>query len=265
MKKLKIRGAELAHEDCGSGPLVVLVHGFPFDHSMWNAQIEALAADHRVIAPDLRGFGQSEPFGETVGMEQFADDLAALLDVISISKPIVLCGLSMGGYIAFQFWRKYADRLRGLILCDTRAICDTPEMAAGRREMAERVLREGPAPLVDGMIPKLFAPSTLEHRPEVVASLRKIMMSHHPTGIAAALRGMAERPDSNPLLPEIRCPTLVIAGQFDAISTPDEMRGIAAAIPKTRFVEIAGCGHMAPLECPAKVNAAMKDFLASLG
>jgi 3-oxoadipate enol-lactonase len=264
MRTLTVNGVELALVDCGRGTPLVLVHGFPLDHSMWSAQIEALREECRVIAPDLRGFGRSGVSAGTVSMEQFADDLAALLDGLKVRQPIALCGLSMGGYIALQFWRKYAARVRGLILCDTRAAADSPEAAAGRREMAQRVLREGPAPLVDTMIPRLFAPATREKHPEVVDALRRVMLGTNPRGIAAAADGMAERPDATPLLGSIDCPSLVIVGQQDVISPPEEMRAIARAIPHARLLEIAGSGHMTPLENPGEVTAALREFLAGL-
>jgi pimeloyl-ACP methyl ester carboxylesterase len=281
-----VQGSELFYVDHGSGLPLLLVHGFPLDHSMWDGQIAGLERETtellvgeaflakkekktpppslRIIAPDLRGLGRSPARGEITTMEQFADDLAALLDGLGIREPVVYCGLSMGGYIAFQFWRKYAARLRGLILCDTRATADTPEAAAARREMAARVLCEGPAPLVESMMPRLFAPTTQQRRPAVVDGLQKVMMGNDPRGIAAAALGMAERPDMTASLSQIQCPTLVIAGQDDAISPPAEMRGMAEAIPGAKFVEIPAAGHMAPLENPARVNAAIGRFLQTV-
>lgn len=197
-------------------------------------------------------------------MDQYADDLAGLLDGLGIREPVVLCGLSMGGYVAFQFWRKYAARLRGLILCDTRATADAPEVAAGRLAMAERVLCEGPSPLVDAMMPRLFGESTRRLHPEIVKGLRRVMMGNDPRGIAAAARGMAVRPDMTSALGQIRCPTLAIVGEHDIISMPAEMRGIAAAIPGARFVQIPAVGHMAPLENPLAVNEAICAFLQSI-
>jgi 3-oxoadipate enol-lactonase len=290
VKSLTIRNCELSYADHGAGVPVLLVHGFPLDHTMWMGQIGGLtgqagdllvgesfmpprapnklsAPPIRLIAPDLRGFGRSRPekADETVTMDEFADDLASLLDGLSVREPVVFCGLSMGGYIAFQFWRKYAARLRGLILCDTRAAADTPDGAAGRRDMADRVLREGPAPLVDTMLPKLLAEATQRQRPTVVDGLRSVMMANDPHGIAAAARGMAERPDMTGTLGQIGCPTLVLVGQNDAISTPTEMRGLAQAIPGAKFVEIPAAGHLSPLENPAAVNAAIGAFLRQLG
>lgn len=261
MKTQIVNGVELAFIDRGAGSPIVLVHGFPLDHTMWDAQINALSEKHRVIVPDLRGFGRSGVTDAVVTMEQFADDLAALLDALTVEEPVVLCGLSMGGYIALQFWRKYQSRLRGLIFCDTRAANDTRETAAARLEMADRVLREGPAPLVEGMVPKLFAPATVQQRPEVVEALRRVMMASDPKGIAAAARGMAQRPDVTERLGQIECPTLVVVGELDAISTTEEMLSVARAIPHGQFVEIPGSGHMSTIEKPAEVNAAILEFL----
>jgi pimeloyl-ACP methyl ester carboxylesterase len=197
-------------------------------------------------------------------MEEFADDLAALLDQLEVDEPVVFCGLSMGGYVAWQFCRKYPHQVRGLILCDTRAGADTPQAAAARLETADQVLGEGPGRLVESMIPKLFAPSTMAARPELVESVRGVMLSANRVGIAAAARGMAERPDAASMLPGIGCPTLVLVGRLDAISAPEEMRAVAEAIPRARFVQIPEAGHMSPMENPARFNAAVLAFLDEL-
>jgi pimeloyl-ACP methyl ester carboxylesterase len=264
MKKVPVSGADLATVDQGSGPPVLLVHAFPLDHSMWDAQIAALASRHRVIAPDLRGFGQSSVSDGTVTMEQFADDLAGLLDGMGVSEPVVFCGLSMGGYIGWQFYRKHAGRVRAMILCDTRAVADTPEARAARVEMIGRVLHEGPEPVAQTMIPKLLASSTIASHPEIVANVHRMIVANDPRGIAAAARGICERSDATALLPEIRCPCLVVVGKFDAISTIEEMRSIAVKIPGAKLVTIAGAGHLTPVEQPAQTTAAIEAFLASL-
>jgi len=241
---------------------LVLVHGFPLDHSMWHTQIELLSSSFLVIAPDLRGFGGSPAVAGTATMEQMADDLAALLDALDVDEPVVLCGLSMGGYVGFQFWRKHRARLRALVLCDTRAVADTSEAAAGRLKLAETVLRDGTGPLADAMIPKLFAPATIERETEMVESQRQVILAASREGVAAALRGMAARPSAVDYLPQIALPTLVVVGSDDVISTPDEMRGIAAAIPGSDVVVIPHSGHMTPLENPAAFNVAIERFLA---
>jgi len=264
MKRVLVHGASLATVDQGRGRPVLLVHAFPLDHSMWDAQAAALASRWRVIAPDLRGFGQSQVSEGTVTMEQFADDLAGLLDELGIDEPVVYGGLSMGGYIGWQFYRKYASRVRAMILCDTRAVADTPEILAGRKDMIERVLREGLEPIAQTVIPKLLAASTIASHPELAARVHRMIASNDPQGIAAALRGMRDRPDATALLPEIRCPCLVLVGKFDAISTLEEMRSIAAKIPDAKLVTIAGAGHLTPLEQPAHTTTAMEEFLAGL-
>lgn len=239
----------------------MLIHGFPLDHSMWTGQIEALAVRHRVIAPDLRGFGRSGASDGTVSMRRFADDLAGLLDALGMSEPVTLCGLSMGGYIAFSFWEAYASRVAALILCDTRAAADTAQTAASRQQTAGRVLQEGPHFLIEAMIPKLFATSTIQQQPDLVAAQQQVILSTAPQGIAAASRGMAERPDVTARLGSITCPVLVLAGQHDGISPPAEMRAMAQALPRARFVEIPAASHMSPLEQPAAVNRAIQQFL----
>ena len=218
MKPLSVRGTELWCVDHGRGVPLLLVHGCPLDHTMWAGQIEGLSSQCRVIAPDLRGFGRSRKTADDkVTMADFADDLAALLDVLQIGEPVVFCGLSMGGYIAFQFWRRHADRLRALILCDTRAVADAPEAAAARAVMADRVLREGSAPLMDTMLPQMLGATTRRQRPDLLENVRRVILSTDPRAIAAASRGLAERPDVTALLPDIRCPTLVVVGSEDAL------------------------------------------------
>jgi 3-oxoadipate enol-lactonase len=263
MKTCAIDGTTLSFVDRGGGRPILFVHGFPLDHSMWKGQIEGLSADYRVIAPDLRGFGQSDISEGIVEMSQFADDLAALLDYLRISET-ALCGLSMGGYIAFEFWRKYAKRLRALILCDTRAANDAPEAAANRKILAEKVLREGSHVVGETMIPRLFSPDTLQNRPHLADDSRRIINRTDPRGIAAAALGMARRADFTAELPNIRCPALLTVGQDDVITPAAEMQGIAKAIPNARFKIIPRAGHMAPLEQTAAVNGAIECFLRQI-
>jgi len=268
MKKVKLPCTELACVDRGAGMPVLLVHGFPLDHTMWNPQIEALAEQWRVIAPDLRGFGQSslgsvEP-ERGMTMEQYAEDLAKLLDALAVEKPIVLVGFSMGGYIAWQFMRKYAHRVRALVVCDSKAVPDTEEARAGRLKMAENVGEWGAARVAEMMGPRLLAARTLETRPEVAAAVRQVIERTSVAAIAAAQRGMASRPDVTSLFPTIQVPTLVMVGAEDAISPPDEMRLIADVVPGAQFVKIAAAGHMTTLENPLAVNEALLRFLEGM-
>jgi pimeloyl-ACP methyl ester carboxylesterase len=268
MQRAKLSSVDVAYLDRGTGPTILLVHGFPLDHTMWSAQIDALTPHFRVIAPDLRGFGQSS-LGEVdshegVSMERYADDLVELLHALAIDEPIVLAGFSMGGYVAWQFVRNHGSRLRALVQCDTRAAADSDEARSGRLKMAENVAEWGSGRVAEMMEPKLFAPQTLDAQPAVVATVRKVIEITAPAAIAAAQRGMATRPDMTSFLPSIQVPTLLVGGTEDAISPPDEMRSIAAKIPSAEFVEIHAAGHMTTMENPAAVNDVLLEFLSRL-
>jgi pimeloyl-ACP methyl ester carboxylesterase len=265
MKSIALKQGRLAYIDRGRGTPVLLVHGFPLDHTMWKAQIEALADHARVIAPDLRGFGQS-PLGKVdslrgITMKQYADELAEFLDALGLTEPIVLIGFSMGGYIVWQFVRKYQHRLRALVQCDTRAAADTDEGRALRLKMADNVGEWGAARVAEMMGPKLLAPRSFETKPEVVEAVRLVVERTDPAAIAAAQRGMAARPEMTSFLPSIRVPSLALVGAQDAISPPAEMRAIADAITNSEFIEIPDAGHMTTMENPAAVNQAVHQFI----
>ena len=262
MERVPAGEIQLAVESRGSGVPLLCVHGFPLNRSMWNAQLAGLADSCRVIAPDLRGMGDSDVTEGTVGMSQYADDLAAALDSLGIVEPVVFCGLSMGGYIAWQFAERYPDRLRGLILCDTRAAADSAEARTGRMRLIELVEQHGAEPVANTMAGKLLAPSNAASRPELVAELRDMILGTPAAGITAALRGMAERPDMTDVLPTLGVPALVLCGEEDAITPADEMEQMAGQIPDATFVRVAGAGHMAPMEQPELVNAAIREFLS---
>jgi 3-oxoadipate enol-lactonase len=259
--RISIPGAELSVRTTGQGPPVLWVHGFPLDHTMWTGQLEAL--DHlQQIAPDLRGFGASTGLiDQTLTMAQLADDLAELLTELQIRQPITMCGLSMGGYIALEFWNRHPDRLEKLVLCDTRANSDTAETAKGRQLAALTVLAEGNASLAETMVPRLFVKATAIEQPETVENVRRVVLSTAPATVAAALRGMAVRTDFSSRLAKLEVPTLVVCGSDDVITPAKEMRRMAASIPNATYVEIPDAGHMAPLERPMLVNRAIESFL----
>lgn len=261
MNLIYIGDTELNVRQEGQGPPLLLVHGFPLDHAMWDEQVVEFSRDFHVIAPDLRGFGGSGLGNQPVSMAQLADDLATMLAELQVTQPVAFCGLSMGGYVAWQFWDRYRERLDKLILCDTRAAADSVEIAKGRRETAARMLSEGTGGLIDDMLPKLFADTTHKTAPQLVRAVRRVMETTNPQTVAAALLAMAERPDMEPRLAEIRVPTLVLCGQHDLITPAEEMRRIATAIPHARFEEISAAGHMAPMEQPEAVNRAIRGFL----
>jgi pimeloyl-ACP methyl ester carboxylesterase len=252
---------KMATIDRRGGERIVLVHGFPLDHSLWQAQIDALSGRFRVIAPDLVGFGDSPPPEGPMSMDAHAESLAVLLDSLGVQEPVTCCGLSMGGYILWRFVANFRHRVKRLIQCDTRSIADDDAMRRVRGSLAARVRMEGPAVLLEAMLPKLLGSTSHASRPDVVEQVRRMVMRVSPEGAAAALEAMAERPDARSLLRTLDVPTLIVCGAQDVISTPDEMRAIAGAIHGARFAEIPDAGHLAPLENPPSFNAAVEAFL----
>lgn len=249
----------------GEGDPLLLVHGFPLDHSMWGNQLEALSESYKVIAPDLRGFGKSTSNDETTQMADFAKDLAELLDVLGINSSIHLCGLSMGGYISFEFWNLFADRLKSLILCDTRAAEDSEETKENKRyKVAKHVLEFGTEALSEAMMPKLFSEASRTENTQIVDSTQNVIQTTLPQSVAAALLGMAKRTDFTDKLGSINIPTLAVCGEFDEITPLDEMKEMAAKMPNCQFATIEGAGHMAPLEKPEVVNQEISNFLKSI-
>ena len=259
--KATIDGVEIAYDDRGSGPAVLLFHAFPLGLFMWDAQVAALCATHRVVRFDARGFGGSATADGPLTMERIADDGAALLGVLGVEKAVV-GGCSMGGYAAFAFVRRHPQRLAGLALQDTRAGADTAETKAFRATLAAKVLAEGASAAAEAFLPKLVGETTHRERPDLVASLRERILGTSPQGIANALHGLAARVDSRETLPTIAVPTLVLVGAEDVLTPPSEAATMAAAIPRARLDVILQAGHLANLENPAAVNAALVAFLA---
>ncbi len=253
----------MAYDDEGEGAPVVLLHGFPFDRSMWRAQSEALAGEFRVVAPDLRGLGETPAGGGDVTMTAMAEDVAALLDELSL-KSVVLGGLSMGGYVAFEFVRLFPGRVRALVLADTRPQSETEEGRRTREETAERILKEGMTSVVDEMLPRLLTADTRGRSPGVVERLRAMILGTDPGGAAAALRAMAVRRDQAGLLPEITAPTLVVVGAEDPVTPPADAEAMAANIKGARLRIIEGASHLSNVERPGEFNRALVDFLRGL-
>jgi 3-oxoadipate enol-lactonase len=259
MPTIDINGATIHYRERGAGRAVVLLHGFPLDGRMWDAQLDALSGRHRVIVPDLRGFGQSPPAGPFT-IESLADDVHALAQALG-ATPFVLAGLSMGGYVSLAYVRKYASTLRALILVDTKAEADTPEGREGREKMIQLVREKGSQAVGDAMEPKLLSPDTLKHKPAIVRAMRAMTDANPPITLGHALAAMRDRPDLTSLLPSIRLPTLVIVGDADSITPPSVAEQMQRAIPGAQLAVIRGAGHLSPMEQPEQVNAAMARFL----
>jgi 3-oxoadipate enol-lactonase len=253
--------AKIHYQDVGSGKeVVVLLHAFPLHSGMWSRQIAALSPRYRVVAPDYPGLGKSAPRAEPTTMESLAGAVLALLDGLRIDRAVV-AGLSMGGYLAFEVYRKRPGLFRGLALCDTRAGADTPEGAANRETFAKNAVEKGLHWVADEMTPKLLRP-----KPDAAAvrEVRALIGNGTPAGVAAAQRGMARRPDSGPTLATIHCPTLVVVGEEDTLTPPVEAEKMAAAIQGAKLVKIPGAGHLPNVENPAAFDAALLEFVGSL-
>ena len=256
----------LAFDDIGPGPVVVLLHGFPFDRSMWTAQTEGIGDVYRVIAPDLRGHGETAAPDGIYTMDAMADDVIELLDALQLHEPVVLGGLSMGGYVALSAVTRYPARFRGLMLFDTRATADSPEAAKGREELAKRVEESGSVTaVVEGLVPKLFSAITRQKHADRMMPIVKTMESTVPRAVAGALRGMAVRPDRTSALAGISIPTLVIVGEDDVVTPPSDARQLASGIPNAALRVIPDAGHLAPVESPEACNRAILAFLNELG
>ncbi len=263
--RIQANGIHIGYEEWGAGNPVVLLHAFPCNRSMWASQISALTQSQqfRIIIPDFRGFGESDvPEGPYL-METLAADIAALLDALQV-EACVLGGLSMGGYVAFAFYRSYRARVRALILADTRPQADTEARRASREETAQLAEREGSHAVVERLLPSMLTPATQQEPTGTLARLRAMMEAATPTGIAGALRGMALRPDSTDLLPQIACPTLVLVGEEDHLTPPADMQFMAEHIPDARFITIPRAAHLANLEQPEAFNQALIAFLEEL-
>ena len=248
----------LGFHEKGEGPVLLLIHGFPLDATMWTAQLEGLSDTRRVVAVDLPGRGASShisPDGATV--DSFADAVAETIESLG-EDQVDLAGLSMGGYVAFAFLRRHSAKVRSLALIDTKADEDPAEAKEGRTKMAEEVLRSGMGPLVEGLLPKLIAPGTGEG---VKAAVAKMFENTPPPTAAADAGVMRDRPDSNADLGSISVPTIVIHGAEDALIPPDIARKMSDAIPGARFVAIEKAGHLSPIENPEGVNTVLRDFL----
>ena len=250
----------LAYEVAGQGPPILLLHAFPLSHAMWKDQIAPLAQLGRVIAPDLPGLGRSAR-QVNPSIADMAAAIAGVLDALTVQEPVVVAGLSMGGYVAFELWRQFPSRVRALGLFSTRAGADTPEQRAGRQRLAEQVRREGVEPVIQTIMPKLLGKATLASQPMVVEAVQWLILANKPNGVADALLAMEARQDSTPLLPSISVPTLLLAGDEDTIVSSEDWEAMKQAIPHAKLERLDKAGHLLNLEQPAEFLGAFRRFL----
>lgn len=252
--------------DGGSGAPLVLAHAFPFGAEMWRDDATALAGDVRVIAPSMRGFGAT-PLGASpqVTVDSMADDLAAVLDEMEVRAPVVVGGLSMGGHVALAFVRRHPNRVRGVVLADTRAEPDSDEARANREVAIAKVEGGDLAGFVDGMLPKVLGRSTQEEKPALVTKVRAAMMASLPEAVIRTLRALRDRPDARPGLTSITVPALVIVGEEDALMPPSVAQDLKEGLPDAELCIVPKAGHLSNLENPEAFRAALRAFVGRLG
>jgi 3-oxoadipate enol-lactonase len=256
-----VDGAEIAYTDAGSGPVVLFVHGFPLDSTMWAEQAERLDR-RRAVCVDLRGFGRSSPVTtDRLTMDRHADDLAGVIDHIEVDR-VDLVGLSMGGYVALAFAERHPERLRTLALIDTKATADTDEGRAGRDQAAARLLEHGRQAFAAGMAPTLLAPQAGTW---LVARVRQMIESTRYETIVAALAGLRDRPDRASVLTATSVPVAVLVGEHDAITPPSAAEAMAALAEGITLDVIPGAGHMSPVETPDEVARVLAGLFARGG
>lgn len=258
-----INGVSIAYHDQGNGFPLVFLHAFPLSRMMWAPQEAALVPQFRIITIDLRGHGESDAPLWHYSLDQAADDVRGLLDYLSIQQAVFV-GLSMGGYILFAFYRKYAELVKGLVLADTRAQADTDEGKQARFEMAQVAYKQGASAVADLMIPKLLSPATIQTRPELVQRVRTMIEGNQISGIAGDLMAMAGRSDSVPLLKQITCPVHIIVGELDLPTPPSDAKLMADRIPGARLTVIPGAAHLSNMEQPDRFNETIRSFVLNV-
>jgi pimeloyl-ACP methyl ester carboxylesterase len=258
-------GISLSYQLNGSGQTVVFLHPFPMDHRLWQSQVKHFAPHYQVLAVDLRGFGNSDGFGaQTPSIEQMADDLNALLDVLKITEPIVLCGLSIGGYVALRFAQKYVSRLRGLVICDSRAQADNDETKAGRDRMIAFARQHSSVEIVEKVLSGLLGKTSLRTRPELIERVKEIGSAQSQQAILDALVALRDRPDATDWPSKITIPTLLIFGEEDALAPSHVIETLQSELPNATLIKLPKAGHFSALEQPEVFNEALEKFLTKV-
>jgi 3-oxoadipate enol-lactonase len=264
MMETVINGVTVGYTDQGKGTPLVFIHAFPLSKAMWKPQVDTLKGFYRVITIDLGGHGESDIVLWNDTLDDYAKNVIRLLDHLGIAQAVFV-GLSMGGYTLFSIYQNFPDRVKAMVLADTRAQADSEEGKAGRQSMAEVAFKDGTSAIADIMLPKLLAPSTIEHRPDIVGQVRQMILQTPTAGIVVDLVAMAARPDSTDLLSTIICPALVIVGEDDQATPVAESQYIAQRIPRSTLVMIPHAGHLSNFEQPVAFNQAIRSFLQTHG
>lgn len=260
MQRIKSGDAEIVYQVLGAGPSVVLLHPFPANHDFWLRVANALAARYRLILPDLRGHGDSDLGEGPATMEKHAADIFHVMDDADVGRA-PLIGVSIGGYVLFEFWRKHRARVAALGLCNTKAPADSSEARAARLQAANEVIERGTEPFFESMIPRLLGKTTRETRPDLVEGALRMMRKMSPEDVAQVQRGMAERPDSVDTLKTINVPTLVVTGEEDALTGFNEAQRMHQHIPNVHLRVLPKAGHYSPWEQPEEAGRVLRKFL----
>jgi pimeloyl-ACP methyl ester carboxylesterase len=255
--------AEIAYEAYGDGVPVVLLHPFPCHHELWKPAARALESRYRLILPDLRGHGESGIGKGPATMEKHAADLVRVLDDAKVGRA-VFAGNSIGGYVLFEFWRKFRGRVAGLILCNTKAQPDNPEARANRLRVADEVMERGTEFFAESQLPRLMGETTRHSRPDLVEGARKMMLKMSPEDIAMVQRGMAERPDSVPALKTVNVPTLIITGDEDTLTGVPDAELMRQQIQGSTLKVVAKAGHYSPWEQAEEIGRMLRQFVDEL-
>lgn len=259
---IKLDDISLAYDQNGSGVNILFVHGYPLSRAMWSPQMNGLSDFASIYAVDLRGHGESSDTQAGYSMDLFAEDLASLILALGLKQPVILCGLSMGGYTALAFYRKHPQLISGLVLTATKAAADSQEGKASRDKAIETVIDQGQDVIFQGMLPKLLAPENYSNRPILVNSVKSIMENGAgKTTVIKDLKALRDRIDSTPYLQDIKVPTLIIHGAGDQIIPIAEAQAMQASIPESRLVILQNAGHLLNMEQPEHFNAAITHFL----
>jgi 3-oxoadipate enol-lactonase len=260
MPRITSGDADIFYEVLGTGPPVVLLHPFPANHDLWKPAAQALVTRYRVILPDLRGHGDSGVGEGPATMEKHAADIARILDHEEVGRASFV-GVSIGGYVLFEFWRRYRARVEALALCNTKASADTPEARIGRLQAAADVIERGTEPFFESMLPKLMGKTTHSTRPDLVEGALRMMRKMSAEGVAMVQRGMAERQDSMETLKTINVPTLLVTGDEDIFTGVSDAELMRQNIPGSQLRVIAKAGHYSPWEQPEEVGNLLRQFL----
>ncbi|HEY1464276.1 MAG TPA: alpha/beta hydrolase [Terriglobales bacterium] len=260
MRQVRSGDAEIVYEVLGSGPPVILLHPFPANHALWLPAVQSLTSSYQLILPDLRGHGDSEIGEGPALMEKHAADIARIMDDADVKRAILI-GNSIGGYAIFECWRRWKERITGLVLCNTKAIPDTPEIRSTRLQSVSDVLERGTEPFFASQVTRLVGKTTQASRPDLVDGALRMMRKMSTVDVAMVQRGMAERTDSMPILKTIHVPTLVITGIEDELTGIPDADAMHKNIPRSELKVVAKAGHYSPWEQPEEVGRLLRQFL----